>query len=67
MFGQAVDMAQTETECDILPGTGRGTIRRMVEGHRQVIPTSLASTLWITGLCPSTTSWSPSPCRGGLA
>ena len=36
----------------ILPGTGRGTMRSMVEGHGRVIS---AFKVGITSACPSTT------------
>ncbi len=47
----------------ILPGTGRGTMRSMVEGPARLLRTS--DEMNRAG-CPSTTGWSPSPCRGGL-
>ena len=47
----------------ILPLQGRGTIRRMVEGQAWLLRTS---NVMNRAGCPSTTAWSPSPCRGGM-
>jgi hypothetical protein len=48
----------------ILPGTGRGTMRSMVEGH---VPRGVTSRRNDVGLVPlHHLRWSPSPCRGGI-
>lgn len=47
----------------ILPLQGRGTMRSMVEGQARLLRN--ANEMNRAG-CPSTTSWSPSPCRGGF-
>ncbi len=47
----------------ILPGTGRGTIRRMVEGHPRHNATSTGRDMGRVPL--HQLRWSPSPFRGG--
>ncbi len=47
----------------ILPLQGRGTMRSMVEGPVRLLRNSKRSN---RAGRPSTTSWSPSPCRGGM-
>jgi len=45
----------------ILPGTGRGTIGRMVEGHARFFR---PLTVLITAACPSTSFAGPPPPEG---
>ena len=40
---------------------GGGGPAQLVEGHRRVLLSSLASTVGSTGWCPSPTTWAPSP------
>jgi hypothetical protein len=47
----------------ILPHKGRGAMRGMVAGQAGLL--RKVNVMNQAG-CPSTTSWSPSPCRGGL-
>ena len=47
-----------------LPETGRGTIRRMVEGHARVFPSAPANTVGNTCLYPSTSFAGPPPRAG---
>ncbi|CAH0497031.1 hypothetical protein NVSP9465_02083 [Novosphingobium sp. CECT 9465] len=50
-------------QANILPGTGRGTARRVVEG---TLPAAQAGAMWIA---PSVSRFAPatSPVRGGFA
>ena len=48
----------------ILPGTGRGTIRRMVEGYPRNCATLIGQELGPVPL--HQLRWSPSPYRGGF-
>ena len=52
------------TFAKILPGTGRGTIRRMVEGYPPDNATPVGRELGRVPL--HQLRWSPSPCRGGI-
>jgi hypothetical protein len=49
---------------NFLPGTGRGTIRRMVEGHPPHNATSIGRDMGHVPL--HQLRWSPSPVRGGI-
>ena len=54
-----------KADLKILPETGRGTIRRMVEGHPRHGATSRRP---VTRPVPlHHLRWSPSPCRGGIS
>ena len=62
--GAAWALAHYGGERAILPGTGRGTIRRMGEGYRPVVPTPRGQDHRPVPLHQQ--SWSPSPDGGGI-
>jgi tRNA (guanine37-N1)-methyltransferase len=61
VLAAAVDFAEAQMARKILPGTGRGTVRRMVEGHAQNSP---AFPVTYSHLCPSTSFAGPPPRAG---